>query len=290
MLINKKYLKALDLWCTEHKDEIHSVEEIRKVEETFEKLIPPYNLETLSIVDFFGHRYPTWVGTGHLSSLKFLTLKRCESCMCFPPLGHLSHLKFVKILGATAVTKIGPEFLGCDVGNPVFAGAVAFPMLETLILKDMPNWEEWTLAGAEGEEAIATPRIRLLPRLRHLKISQCPKLRAILQQLGLVGMSLKDIEFIDLGSLKVIENFLFLSERLVIIGCEGLELVSNIPHVGLLFAHYCQNLSCVEKLDKLQHLVYTDDMQKMASLWLPGIQQEHKRLHGDDLVVYVCKG
>ncbi|GJN28201.1 hypothetical protein PR202_gb16298 [Eleusine coracana subsp. coracana] len=100
-----------------------------------------------------------------------------------------------------------------------------------------------------------------------------------------VAISLKDIEFIAMGSLKVVENFLFLSERLVIVECEGLERVSNIPHVDLFFAHYCPNLSCVEKLDKLQHLVYTDDMQKKASVWLPGIQQKDK-----DLVVYVCNG
>lgn len=157
MLINKKYLKKLDLWCSECTEETNSEEDTSTIEETFEKLIPPCNLESLSILEFFGRRYPTWLDTGHLGSLKFLTLNRCKSCILLPPIGVLPNLKYLHIKGATSVTKIGPEFIGCGLGNTGFAGA-AFPMLETLIIDDMPNLEEWSFFGVEGEEAIAAAK------------------------------------------------------------------------------------------------------------------------------------
>ena len=63
-------------------------------------------------------------------------------------------------------------------------------------------------------------------------------------------------------------NLPFLSEMLVIAGCEGLERVSNIPQVIELRAQRCPNLRCVERLDSLHQLFLTGDM------------------HGEDLDVY----
>ncbi|CAL4988301.1 unnamed protein product [Urochloa decumbens] len=141
VLINKHHLKALDLQCTKHRDEPYSEQEVRNVEETFERLIPPHTLENLDIMNFFAKSYPTWLGTTHLSSLKYLALIYCRSCVHLPAIGQLPDLKYLEIRGATAAGKIGPEFFCCGIGNPGAKEAVAFPKLEKLMIVEMPNWE-----------------------------------------------------------------------------------------------------------------------------------------------------
>ncbi|KAI5004680.1 hypothetical protein ZWY2020_031923 [Hordeum vulgare] len=108
-------------------------------------------------------------------------------------------MKYLRIDGAHAVTKVGPEFFGCKKGDLVCNELVAFPKLECLIFKDMPSWEEWSFfeeevvaADERGEDGAADTRkedapparLRLLPRLVKLFLQGCPKLRDLPQQLG----------------------------------------------------------------------------------------------------------
>ena len=170
---------------------------------TLEKLIPPQSIEDIYILNIFGRRFPTWLDSAtHLPSLKYLQLIQCKSCVHLPPIGQLPNLKYLRIKGATSVTKIGPEFVGYGVDNPISAEAVAFPKLEILVIEDMPNWEEWTFvveeeeataAGKEGGEDGAAakqkgeappPRMQLLPHLKVLSLERCPRLRALPPQLG----------------------------------------------------------------------------------------------------------
>ena len=112
LLANKKHLRELVLRCTEHIHEPYSEDVVINIEKTFDLLIPGHNLENLCFENFFGRRFPTWLGTAtHFPSLTYLNLIDCKSCMHLPPIGQLPNLKYLRIQGATAVTKIGPEFV-----------------------------------------------------------------------------------------------------------------------------------------------------------------------------------
>ncbi|CAM0947781.1 unnamed protein product [Alopecurus aequalis] len=307
LLTDKMYLKFLNLCCTKRTNEPYSKEDVSNIEKIFEQLIPPRNLEDLKINGFFGRRFPTWLGTIHLSSIKLLVLTECKSCMHLPSIGQLPNLRFLRIDGAAAVTKIGPEFLGCRGANSKSTDAVvAFPKLEVLVIKDMPNWEEWsfaeeedaaaeTAAGTNGrddgsaeiqKEEDLSPRMQLLPRLKMLEIKDCPKLRALPQLLGQEATSLKMLQIIRARCLNVVEDLPFLSEMLRIQGCDGLERVSNLPQVRDLGINYCPGLRCVEGLGSLQQLWLGENMKELSSLWIAGLQQQHRKLHGEDMDVY----
>lgn len=104
LLKDKKHLKDLNLRCTKRRDGAYSEKGVSKIEMILEQLIPPHNLEDLTIVDFFGRRLPNCLGTTHLVSVKYLILIGCNSCVHLPPLGQLPNLKYLRINGAAAVT------------------------------------------------------------------------------------------------------------------------------------------------------------------------------------------
>ncbi|XP_020153999.1 putative disease resistance protein RGA4 [Aegilops tauschii subsp. strangulata] len=301
VLTDKKHLKELMLEWTGRGEGPYSEEHVSNAEKVFEQLIPPPNLEDLCIFGFFGRRFATWFGTTYLSSLIYLKLIDVRSCVHLPPIWQLANLKYLRIEGAHAVTKVGPEFVGCKKGDPVCDELVAFPKLEWLIFQDMPNWEEWSFfeeevaaADGRGEDGAAEirkedaqpARVRLLPRLLKLQLHGCPKLRDLPQQLGKDTACLKVLSLVGLNNLKAVEDRPVLCELLVIDACEGLEKVSNLPRVTELHVGGCPNLSHVEGLGSLRQLGVDKDMQKISSCWLHGLQEQHQRLHGEDLDIY----
>ncbi|KAM0885905.1 hypothetical protein ACQ4PT_030023 [Festuca glaucescens] len=169
----------------------------------------------------------------------------------------------------------------------------------------MPNLVEWsfveekdaaaaTIATEGGEagsaemqkEEAPSPRLQLLPHLQRLTLEGCPKPRDLPRQLGQEVTSLEVLDIRGASWLKVVEDFLFLSEGLIIQGCDGLERVSNLPQLGELCVNHCRGLRCVEGLGNLQQLCLDEGMKELSSLWIPGLQQQHKHLHGEDLDVY----
>ncbi|VAH72302.1 unnamed protein product [Triticum turgidum subsp. durum] len=156
----------------------------------------------------------------------------------------------------------------------------------------MPNWEAWSLFEEEvaaeiRKEDAQSPRLKLLPHLVSLQLRGCPKLRAP-PQLGEDTASLKEILLIRMNNLEAVGDFPMLSE-LGISKCEGSERVRNLPQVTDLRVHGCPNLSLVDGLGSLQQLGLGEGMQEVSSRWVPGLQEQHERLHGEELDVYTWR-
>ncbi|XBI96842.1 hypothetical protein VPH35_033064 [Triticum aestivum] len=290
VLVDKKHLKELALSWTEHRDGSYLEQDVSNAEKFIEDLIPPSNLENLSISGFFGRQFPTWFGTAHLSSIIHMYLGELRSCVNLPSIGRLPNLKFLRIDRAYAVTKVGHDFIGCRKDNEL----VVFPKLEWLIIKDMPNWEEWSFFDKQEEDGAAKicsadaqyAQLQLLPRLEKLHLVGCPKLRALPRWLGVDTTSLKELKLIGANSLKAVEDLPLLSELIIIEKCEGLQRISNLPQVKELRVRGSPSLSHVVGVGRLQLLGLGEDMQEISSRWLPGLQEQHQRLHGEDLDVY----
>ncbi|CBI24816.3 unnamed protein product, partial [Vitis vinifera] len=86
-------------------------------------------------------------------NLVSLELRGCGNCSTLPPLGQLTHLKYLQISRMNGVECVGSEF----------HGNASFQSLETLSFEDMLNWEKWLCC----EE---------FPHLRKLSMRCCPKL------------------------------------------------------------------------------------------------------------------
>ena len=313
LLTNKEHLKVLYLECTEPTNEACSDEHVKHVENIFEQLVPPQNLKDLSVLRFLGQNLPSWLCNVYLPSLKYLILSDCKSCIHLPPIWQLPNLERLKIVKATAITKIGPEFIG---QFPRSREAVAFPKLEWLIINDMPNWEEWAFTGedeislaamkegggdgtavAEEEEIslaamneggedgttvtekgeASFPRLCVLPSLKRLDIDNCPKLRALPQQLGHEATSLKELSLVAASCLKSVKDLPSLSGFLSLCRCEGLERVTELPKVRKLFVSVCPNLSCVEELGSLEQL-WLDVNMEDSSPWVHGLREQYRHL------------
>nr|XP_010911918.2 putative disease resistance protein RGA4 [Elaeis guineensis] len=225
---------------------------IQKVNKICNGLSPPSNLEDLGFFNFFGSGFPDWLMSSSLGAsfphLAFLKLDSCRSCPQLPPLELLPQLKFLRITGADAVSRIGPELLG-----PRASVATAFPRLEYLELQHMRNLKEWSLGIVEevGDEIRGASK--LLPRLKTLYLENCPELIALPDGLR-HATNLKELYITGANNLREIKN-LSLTDKLYIKENPRLERVSNLPMLKSMEILNCPMLEQVENLDKLQYLV-----------------------------------
>ncbi|KAK4542637.1 hypothetical protein RGQ29_033185 [Quercus rubra] len=141
-------------------------------------LEPPPNLEYLSIGMYRGPTmFPNWMMS--LNNLKKLYMSNL-SLEHLPPLGKLPSLEIVKIWVASSVKKVSVEFLGIEASgkkeNDDKITIIAFPNLKSLSFSYLQEWEEWNGIGGEEEDCV---RFTIMPRLQHLKISECLKLKSL---------------------------------------------------------------------------------------------------------------
>ncbi|XP_019708115.1 putative disease resistance protein RGA4 [Elaeis guineensis] len=154
-LLNKKHIKKLRLEWDSCRRTCRPIVDA----EVLEGLRPNPSLKELHITRYQGASSPSWMETKWLWNLKSIYLTNCRRWEVLPPLGQLPFLKVLHIKEMSAVKQVGYEFYG--IGE-----VKGFPSLRELHFDDMPEWVEWS--GAADTQ--------LFPRLRSLKISNCPKL------------------------------------------------------------------------------------------------------------------
>ena len=121
--------------------------------------------------------FPNWMIS--LNNLKTLYIYNL-SLEHLPPLGKLPSLEIVEIWVASSVKKVSVEFLGIEASgkkeNDDKITIIAFPNLKSLSFSYLQEWEEWNGIGGEEEDCV---RFTIMPRLQHLKISECLKLKSL---------------------------------------------------------------------------------------------------------------
>ncbi|XP_042413068.1 putative disease resistance protein RGA3 [Zingiber officinale] len=237
-LRRKKYLKNLSMhWSLNIADA--QLLEVDKFKEVLEALCPSSSLEELEIMGYPGLDLPSWIST--VKKLTKLVLHRCSSIQQLPQLGHLPHLSFLYISGATAVTKIGTEFFGLDAWPP-------FPKLNTLVMEDMINWEDWQWQLEDGEA---------LPCLRELQLVNCYKLPSLPDGLR-HATALTVLAMDGANRLMKIEN-LSTIRKLSVSSSFNLVEISNLSSLENLKVSNCSSLKKFEHLVHLQQLNVIDE-------------------------------
>ncbi|XP_030963534.1 putative disease resistance protein At3g14460 [Quercus lobata] len=155
-----------------------------------EHLCPHSKLESLTIENYGGTRFPKWLQDCSFSNMVYIRLANCKYCYSWPPLGDLPNLKKLFVEGFHVVSHVDREFYrgGSSAVKP-------FRSLEILSLKDMPEWQEWFLFEGKDEDEggvfynlqelciIKCPKLSRglpnhLPALMALQIEDCPQLVA----------------------------------------------------------------------------------------------------------------
>ncbi|XP_027925290.1 putative disease resistance RPP13-like protein 1 [Vigna unguiculata] len=233
----------------------HVCDDSEKEKKVLENLQPSKHLEHLSITNYGGTQLPSWVFNNSLSNLVFLRLKSCKYCVCLPSLGLLSSLKTLEIIGLKGISSIGVEFYGSN---------SSFMSLETLNFMDMKEWEEWECKTTS------------FPRLQHLFVNRCPKLKGLSNQLlhlkhlvicycdkliiSETNMDTRSLEFLKLNSCPLVSipttHYNLLKEMSIDDGCDSLTTFSLdfFPNLCYLYLRRCRNLQRISQEDTHNHL------------------------------------
>jgi Leucine-rich repeat (LRR) protein len=273
VIADKTHLKQLTLNFSKVVRCSGDVEELENKNsmEILEKLYPPSSIENILITNYIGKMLPKWMSSSslgnHFSNLQYLHLIGWSCCTDLPLLGSLPELKYLKIKGASSIVRIDLEFLGVSSWESRNL-QTAFPKLEYLFFKNMPNWEEWVLSGFEGENS---PSFQLMPCIKEVTIEKCPKLRELpegLKQLReLVKLLVREAD-----SIKSIQDFPFRCERFESKKNRCLESLSNLPGVKKVIIDSNPNLGHVSKLDSLELLYLKDSKMERLPEWLKVIE------------------
>nr|ACZ74709.1 CNL-B12 [Phaseolus vulgaris] len=228
--LKNKHLVKLELeWKSDH-----IPDDPMKEKEVLQNLQPSKHLESLSICNYNGTKFPSWVFDNSLSNLVFLKLKDCKYCLCLPPLGLLSSLKTLKIVGLDGIVSIGAEFYGTN---------SSFASLERLEFHNMKEWEEWECKNTS------------FPRLEGLYVDKCPKLKGLSEQHDLHLKKVLSIWSCPLVNIPM-TNYDFLEAMMINGGWDSLTIfmLDLFPKLRTLRLTRCQNLRRISQEHAHSHL------------------------------------
>ncbi|XP_059652593.1 putative disease resistance RPP13-like protein 1 [Cornus florida] len=206
----------------------------QKERDVLDKLEPHAGVKDLRIIKYGGTRFPDWLERSYsLHKMVSLKLVRCAYCSSLPSIGQLHSLKYLRIEGMKAITKVGREFYGDSFSIKPFQS------LETLSFKEMPEWEKWHALGVEE-----------FPCLSELSFVDCPKLTGELPN-----------HFPCLRKLEISGCQRLLSSQ---VG----QLLQHLPSLQELTASKLSDLT--ELPTELQDLC---SLQKLEISWMPKLKQ-----------------
>ncbi|XWS13106.1 hypothetical protein CRYUN_Cryun36dG0009100 [Craigia yunnanensis] len=216
-------------------------------DEVLEGLEPSPNLKSLSIRNFRGEKFPSWVWRGInsgsdsflLDNLVELNLFNCMNCKSLPTLGKLQSLKILEIERMNNVETIGIEFY-CDHSNGGVS-EVLFPALKKLTIEGMKTLKIWIdpmdptldLNNAFCNTLAPTERlVDVFPCLEELTIGCCPELMGFPMMGGLP--SLQTLNIYSCRTLRFIAEGLSASTSLRKINIQVCPSLKNIPDIDQL--------------------------------------------------------
>ncbi|KAI3868567.1 hypothetical protein MKX03_003787 [Papaver bracteatum] len=133
-------------------------------------LQPHSNLKKLTINNYLGSKFPSWMGDRKaLRNLGFLELYKCFSCTELPALGLLPFLEVLVIKDLRNLKRIGVEIYD---GSQCVT-EVAFPKLITLEISETANLEVWEFGNGEVQVG------EMMPCVTSIKLTGCKNLIAL---------------------------------------------------------------------------------------------------------------
>ncbi|OMO66518.1 cc-nbs-lrr resistance protein [Corchorus olitorius] len=185
-----------------------------------EALQPPPCLQRLEIrfSNSSTSLFPSWMTS--LTMLKTLEFDHCSKWESLPPLGSLPSLESLYIFSLEKVKKVGEEFLGVERGVSS-TNIIAFPNLQILELTRMDGLEDWEYGNQFSNNTSSSGGVTIMPRLEHLRIWRCPKLKTLPHHL-----------FHHLQKLKI-EDCPLLSSRFEEGEGEDWHYISHIPDIHI---------------------------------------------------------
>ncbi|KAM7461389.1 hypothetical protein LguiA_029510 [Lonicera macranthoides] len=263
-LYKKSHLFTLRFcWATtprcavQFRNDERSNNKVSNDEDVLEGLEPNSNLRGLTIENFAGGKFPSWVmaesqPSSTLRNLVKIKLCNCNGCRRIPPLGHLRYLKVVKIIGMGNVRVIGAEFYGkhaagggASTSSSGAAEVAIFPSLIKLTLKQMQRLEKWLEAGQQSGS------MNVFPFLKKLKIRMC-------------------------SSLKTVPSHFPSLRELIISGCNGFSHFPNNLQASIfeLSISGCPNLSCLPNNLKALVKLHLEDCNSLTDMpRLPSVSE-----------------
>ncbi|KAL5548795.1 hypothetical protein UlMin_004026 [Ulmus minor] len=162
-LKDKEFLSELILECGWNWWGNSNITSSQPEREVLEALEPHRNLKQLKIRGYRGTIFPDWVGHESFCNIVEVELRECRNVSTLPPLGRLSSLRRLVIVGLDGVVRIGNDFCG--------SSSTPFTSLEELKIWNMKSWEEWSFSSD-----LLDQKGGVFPSLKYLEISVCKKL------------------------------------------------------------------------------------------------------------------
>ncbi|KAM3346746.1 hypothetical protein ACQJBY_020994 [Aegilops geniculata] len=260
VLKNSHNLRELGLRCTVSSTQDrarYQTDEVERIQLVYDMLIPSPSLVYIFLDGFPGIRFPEWLLSEpelNMPNLCHMHLNGCISCSKLPPAGQMPELLVLQIKGADEVVSIGPELLGKGVNDAV----AFFPKLELLHIIGMCKLEIWSLniKNLWGDMEDNSQQLSLMPCLKRLLLLDCPKLRALPQDMSMI-VNLKRIHIEGAHKLHEVVN-LPAVVWLKVKNNACLRRISNLCKLQDLFVQDCPMLDQAEKLCSLKRVYMID--------------------------------